>query len=124
MELDARIDEVQNLAAMGAGCGTHPKHHLMRYHDFFVERIRKGERVLDLGCGYAAVAASIAERAGAGVTGMDWSESNLAQARAMAFEPLAEQVVLGHHAGDAAGAADVTGGGSGRPVTSPSRDPS
>jgi 2-polyprenyl-3-methyl-5-hydroxy-6-metoxy-1,4-benzoquinol methylase len=56
----------------------------MRYHDFFVERIRKGERVLDLGCGYAAVAASIAERAGAEVTGMDWSDGNLAQARELA----------------------------------------
>jgi cyclopropane fatty-acyl-phospholipid synthase-like methyltransferase len=53
----------------------------MRYHDFFVERIRPGQRVLDLGCGYAAVAMSIAERSGADVTGMDWSESNLEQAR-------------------------------------------
>lgn len=84
MELDGRIDEVENLAAMDLGGGLHPKHHLMRYHEFFVERIRPGERVLDLGCGYAAVAASIAERAQADVTGMDWSEANLAQGRAMA----------------------------------------
>jgi 2-polyprenyl-3-methyl-5-hydroxy-6-metoxy-1,4-benzoquinol methylase len=51
-----------------------------------VERIGRGEGVLDLGCGYAAVAISIAQRAGAAVTGMDWSESNLAQARRAAAE--------------------------------------
>ncbi len=61
--------------------GVHPKHRLMRYHDFFVERVRSGERVLDLGCGYGAVAFSLASRAGAIVTGIDLAEENIAMAR-------------------------------------------
>ncbi len=54
----------------------------MRYHDFFVNRIEPGTRVLDVGCGYGAVAHSIAERSRAQVTGIDLSAANVAQARA------------------------------------------
>jgi 2-polyprenyl-3-methyl-5-hydroxy-6-metoxy-1,4-benzoquinol methylase len=51
------------------------------YHDFFVERVRPGERVLDIGCGYGAVAYSIAWRAGAVVVGVDQDARNIDQAR-------------------------------------------
>lgn len=61
--------------------GIHPKHRLMRYHDFFVDRITEGERVLDVGCGYGAVAAAIAERARARVVGVDFDAANIEQAR-------------------------------------------
>lgn len=81
--VETPIYDVIDRAAIETAGGEHPKHHLMRYHDFFVERIREGERVLDLGCGYAAVARSIARRARAHVTGADNSDANLAQARAM-----------------------------------------
>ena len=72
-----RIDQ----AAFRLDDGVHPKHRLTRYHDFFVERIEPGQRVLDVGCGYGAVSASIAERAGAHVTGIDVNRESLAQAR-------------------------------------------
>jgi 2-polyprenyl-3-methyl-5-hydroxy-6-metoxy-1,4-benzoquinol methylase len=62
--------------------GVHVKHRLMRYHDFFVDRIGQGERVLDIGCGYGAVAYSVASRAGAIVTGIDLNAGNIAKARA------------------------------------------
>jgi 2-polyprenyl-3-methyl-5-hydroxy-6-metoxy-1,4-benzoquinol methylase len=52
----------------------------MQYHDFFVERISSGERVLDIGCGYGAVAYSVASRTGAMVTGIDLSAENIAKA--------------------------------------------
>ncbi len=61
--------------------GVHVKHRLMRYHDFFVERVFPDERVIDLGCGYGAVAYSIAVRAGAIVTGIDLNKENIASAR-------------------------------------------
>lgn len=61
--------------------GVHPKHRLTRYHDFFVERVRPGERVLDVGCGYGAVAHSVASRAGARVVGIDLDARNVAEAR-------------------------------------------
>lgn len=61
--------------------GTHVKHRLMQYHDFFVERLKPGERVLDIGCGYGAVAWSMVTRAHAIVTGIDLDPSNIAMAR-------------------------------------------
>ena len=81
--VETPLYDVIDRAAIETAGGVHPKHHLMRYHEFFVERIKPGEGVLDLGCGYGAVARSIVLGADAHVTGMDFSESNLAQARAM-----------------------------------------
>ncbi|MCC6971928.1 MAG: glycosyltransferase, partial [Phycisphaerales bacterium] len=80
-ELDTYVYSMQGEAAIAAGNGIHPKHDLIRYHDYFVERVNAGERVLDLGCGIGALAASIAGRSGARVTGVDWSEKNLERAR-------------------------------------------
>jgi SAM-dependent methyltransferase len=53
----------------------------MRYHDFFVERVREGERVLDVGCGKGELAYDLAERAGASVVAVDLEERPLAFAR-------------------------------------------
>ena len=36
-----------DLGAIAYDGGVHAKHRLMRYHDFFVERVEVGERVLD-----------------------------------------------------------------------------
>ncbi|NQT63468.1 MAG: class I SAM-dependent methyltransferase, partial [Candidatus Marinimicrobia bacterium] len=60
--------------------GIHPKHRLMDYHRFFIERLNKNDRVLDIGCGYGAVAFSMA-KAGALVTGVDMDGANIQQAR-------------------------------------------
>ena len=51
--------------------GVHVKHRLIGYHDFFVERIQPGERVLDVGCGKGELAYDVAERAGATVVAID-----------------------------------------------------
>jgi SAM-dependent methyltransferase len=77
------LEHVVNERALVHGKGEHPKHRLMRYHDFFVERISDGQRVLDVGCGYGAVARSIARgRPGATVVGVDYDKGRLGQARA------------------------------------------
>ena len=66
---------------MALGGGEHPKHRLTKYHDFFVERIRRGSHVLDIGCGYGAVARSIARRVEAvKVTGIDFDKRRIAEA--------------------------------------------
>jgi SAM-dependent methyltransferase len=82
--LDTPIYHLQGETAVEANGGLHPKHRLMRYHDFFVDRIKPGERIIDLGCGVGALAASIAEHARAHVTGMDWTQKNLDKAAAIA----------------------------------------
>jgi glycosyltransferase involved in cell wall biosynthesis/SAM-dependent methyltransferase len=86
MALDTPVYHLQGESAVEADGGLHPKHRLTGYHGFFTERIRAGERVIDLGCGVGALAASIADRSGAHVTGQDWSEANLERARRAAGE--------------------------------------
>ena len=88
LALKDRLEWVINERALAYGEGEHPKHRLMRYHSFFIDRIKDGERVLDVGCGYGAVARSIArERPNCVVTGMDMNQPRLAQARAAENPP-------------------------------------
>ena len=61
--------------------GVHAKHRLTGYHEFFVERVRPGERVLDVGCGKGELAFDLAERAGATVLAIDASPWMLEFAR-------------------------------------------
>lgn len=68
-------------AAIAYDDGVHAKHRLTRYHDFFVERVRPGERVLDIGSGKGELAADLVERAGATVVGIDHDPHHLAFAR-------------------------------------------
>lgn len=76
------LEHVVNERAMVHGKGEHPKHRLTHYHGFFIDRIVDGERVLDVGCGYGAVARSIAQaHPQAQVTGVDYDKVRLAQAR-------------------------------------------
>ena len=81
LEIDAVVSGQIDLASLRYGDGVHVKHRLMAYHDFFVSRIRPDERVLDVGCGYGAVANSIADRARAQVVGIDLNPSNIDHAR-------------------------------------------
>lgn len=54
------------------GGGVHIKHELMDgIHSFFYDRVEKGSRVLDLGCGYGALAHAIAEHSDAQVLAID-----------------------------------------------------
>lgn len=78
-----QLDRVTAERAMALGRGVHPKHELTRYHDFFIDRIRGGERVLDVGCGVGAVARSVAcAHPDSAVVGVDYDKPRLAQARA------------------------------------------
>ena len=56
------LDRIVNERATAYGDGENPKHRLTGYHDFFVKRIPREARVLDVGCGVGAVARSIARR--------------------------------------------------------------
>jgi len=80
LQADDDIVALTSEAAFAYEGGIHPKHRLMRYHDFFVQRIRAGDRVLDIGCGYGAVAHSIASRTEASVSGIDLHRPNIEKA--------------------------------------------
>lgn len=77
---DERLTFHLNQAAIRYEGGIHPKHRLMNYHGFFVDRIKAGEKVLDVGCGNGTVAMRMAQ-SGALVTGLDLNADNIAFAR-------------------------------------------
>ncbi|MBN1886763.1 MAG: class I SAM-dependent methyltransferase [Thermoflexales bacterium] len=91
--LDARLYVLQGRLAVAYGGGVHTKHRHTHYHDFFVERIRPGEGVVDIGCGNGALSYDIATRAGAEVIGIDLSETNIAIARQRYPHPQVRYVV-------------------------------
>lgn len=81
-DLENKLNWVINERAMAYGGGEHPKHRLTRYHDFFIDRLEPGAHVLDIGCGYGAVARSIATRVpGSRVVGIDLDKKRLGQAK-------------------------------------------
>lgn len=79
--------------AIAYGGGVHPKHRLMDYHSFFVSRITRGATVIDVGCGYGAVSASLA-KAGARVTGIDLNKAFISEA-SMRYGDLDIKFVVG-----------------------------
>jgi SAM-dependent methyltransferase len=56
-----KLDWIINERALALGNGIHPKHRLINYHNFFIDYIVDGESILDVGCGYGAVAQSISQ---------------------------------------------------------------
>lgn len=79
--LDSFLYTHEGKKAIEYGGGVHTKHRHTRYHDFFVAKIKKGEKVYDIGCGIGALACDIAEKSGAFVTAVDISAENIDQAR-------------------------------------------
>ena len=75
------LEKIINNRALEFGHGEHPKHYLTGYHDFFVENINDGESVLDIGCGYGALARSIAiNKPNSRVVGIDYDKDRYIQA--------------------------------------------
>lgn len=66
--------------AMQMEGGIHPKHRVMKYHDFFVKNIEDGFTVVDIGCGYGAVANSVVHAKKVHVYGIDIVKENIEKA--------------------------------------------
>ncbi len=79
--LDQRLYDLQGRMAVAYGGGVHAKLRFVRYQDFFVGRVKAGERVLDVGCGPGHVSHAIATRSGARVLGIDKEPSVIEVAR-------------------------------------------
>lgn len=60
--------------------GLHPKHRLMKYHDWFVARLKKDWNVLDIGCGNGALAYGLQSFCKS-VFAIDINPSNIKQAK-------------------------------------------
>lgn len=80
--LDNKLYGLEGQASVRYGNGLHTKHRHIKYHDFFVQRIESGSRVLDVGCGNGALAYDIATQvAGVSVYGIDIVPTNVECAR-------------------------------------------
>lgn len=88
LRLDNGFYALTGRYAVAYGGGDHTKHRHTRYFDFFVERCRPDETVLDVGCGGGALAHALATRVGCSVTGIDLSAANIAKARERHDHPL------------------------------------
>jgi len=60
--------------------GIHPKHEILKYHDFFVKNIEYEDLVLDIGCGNGLLSYSLAGKAKK-VFGVDIVNKNIEQAK-------------------------------------------
>ena len=81
LQLNNQIYAFTGKLACEYGDGLHPKHRLIKYHDFFINRLSHGERVIDIGCGNGALAYDMAKLGGALVTGVELNESSLVEAK-------------------------------------------
>jgi SAM-dependent methyltransferase len=86
-DLDNRLYQLQGRMSVAYGNGVHTKHRHMRYHDFFTDRVKNDERVLDIGCGIGAVAHAVAEKTGSQVVGIDLSVENISKAHELFSHP-------------------------------------
>lgn len=81
LRLDGWLYGAISRVAVWYGGGAHPKHRLTGYHEFFIQNIRAGERVLDIGCGNGLVDYHIVRATGARVKGLDRDRSAVTYAR-------------------------------------------
>lgn len=72
--------KLASVLAIKAENGLHPKHRLMNYHQFFLDHIAQGDRVLDIGCGNGALAFDLAQKAKE-VTAIDLVPNNIEKAK-------------------------------------------
>ncbi|MGD9200030.1 MAG: class I SAM-dependent methyltransferase [Chitinispirillia bacterium] len=75
--IDNKLYLLQGRMAVKYGDGTHPKHRHTHYHDFFIKRIHNGEKILDVGCGYGALAFEIAKKIEVEIVGIDVNAKNI-----------------------------------------------
>jgi glycosyltransferase involved in cell wall biosynthesis len=90
--LDANIYQKQGKLAVAYGNGIHTKHRHIGYHDFFINRLRKNEKVLDVGCGIGFLSFDMADKAQAIVTGIELDEENIRFARSKFSHPSVEYI--------------------------------
>ena len=81
LQLDNFLYEKISSVAVQYGNGTHPKHRLTKYHDFFVDNVEENESVIDLGSGRGDVTYDVANKTKGDVIGIEINKNNLDYAR-------------------------------------------
>jgi len=92
LKLHNWLYKVISVLAIKSEGGLHPKHRLIGYHQFFLNNVSGGDRVLDIGCGNGALAYDVADRVKS-VTGIDIEEKNIRKAKAKYSRPNMKYIV-------------------------------
>ena len=92
LKLHNWLYKVISVLAIKSEGGLHPKHRLIGYHQFFLNNVSGGDRVLDIGCGNDALAYDVADRVKS-VTGIDIEEKNIRKAKAKYSRPNMKYIV-------------------------------
>jgi SAM-dependent methyltransferase len=69
------------LFAIASEGGLHPKHRLTNYHQFFVDHVKEGDSVLDVGCSNGVLLRDIVIKTKAPAVGVDISIENVNEAK-------------------------------------------
>lgn len=85
LKVDQRIYSYLGLFAVASEGGLHPKHRLMKYHQFFIDNIEEGDTVLDVGCGNGALLKDVALKSMASAAGIEISANNVKAAKASIY---------------------------------------
>ena len=81
-ELENRLYHLEGQASADYGNGIHTKHRHTSYHQFFINNLKPGERVLDIGCGNGFLSYDMATQVpDVKVVGIELNEKNIKFAR-------------------------------------------
>ncbi|PLX28262.1 hypothetical protein C0581_02910 [Candidatus Parcubacteria bacterium] len=78
--LDNVVYKIISKLAIKDNGGTHPKHYILKYHDFFSDHTDISDTVLDIGCGKGENAFDVAKKVKS-VTAIDIKEQNIEYAK-------------------------------------------
>ena len=81
LTLDNELYDLEGTHSVRYGNGVHSKHRHTSYHNFFIDHVKSNDSILDIGCGYGALAHDIAiHHPNCHITGIDLNERNIDKA--------------------------------------------
>lgn len=86
--VDRLLYDIEGKTSVRYGRGVHSKHRHIKYHDFFIENIPDGKRVLDIGCGNGVLdRAMVQALPSVHITGIELNRDNYIWAKKKSAHP-------------------------------------
>ena len=86
--IDKELYNLEGRSAVRYGNGVHSKHRHIKYHDFFIENLKPGQKALDIGCGNGVLDKAIVEGVnGVHLTGIELNSEKVEWAKKHSAHP-------------------------------------